>query len=145
MTAGQEGGAHAEAVRRLASAMLRTALVPALVTIAAGAVLAGILAGGAGVRGALVGGAVALASSLATIVMMRWSAPFPVMVAMAVAIGGYVVKLLALLLVMVALGGIEGLHVNALAFTFLAVVLVWAVADVVAFRRTKIPTLVIGE
>lgn len=135
---------HAVSVRRLANAMLRTALVPGLVTVAAGAVIAGLMAGSAGVYGALVGGGIGFASSLLTIVLMRWSADLPVMIVMAVALGGYVLKLMVLLAVMILLGGVAWLHVMSLALTFLATILVWAGAEVAAFKRTKIPTLIMG-
>lgn len=136
---------HAASVRRLAGAMARTALFPALATVAAGALIAGLLAGSAGVSGALVGGAVAFASSLLTLFLMRWSAPLPVMLVMAVALGGYLLKVVGLLVVMVLLGGVGALDVMSLALTFLATVLVWAGAEAVAFRRTRIPTLVMGS
>lgn len=144
-TAGVAGTSHAESVRRLAAAMVRTGLVPGLATVAAGAVIGAVVVGSAGLWGALVGGAVALASSLLTVGLMRFSAELPVQLVMVLALGGYLLKMVALLAVMVALRGVEALHVRSLAFTFLAVVLVWAGSEVVAFKRTRIPTLVIGD
>ena len=40
---------------------------------------------------------------------------------------------------------ITWLHTKSLAFTMLAVVIVWAAMDTVAFRRTKLPTLIISS
>ncbi|HEY8473968.1 MAG TPA: hypothetical protein VIL37_15215 [Natronosporangium sp.] len=134
---------HAQSVLTLASAMLRTALVPALVTVALGAVVATVLVGVDGLLGALTGGAVAFGSSLLTLFLMRWSAGFPVAMVMAVALGGFAVKMIVLLGVMAALRGVDALHPLSLALTFLATVLVWAAAEAVAFRRTKLPTVIV--
>jgi ATP synthase protein I len=135
---------HAQSVLTLASAIVRTALVPVLATIAVGAVAAAMLAGSAGLYGALVGGGVALASSLATILMMRYSAGFPPMFVMAVALGGFALKMFVLLGTMMALRTVDALHPMSLALTFLAAILVWVAAEVFAFRRTKIPTVIVG-
>ena len=124
--------------------MLRTALVPGLATVALGAVAATVLVGAEGLFGALVGGAVAFASSLMTLFLMRWSAGLPVMMVMGVALGGFALKMIVLLGVMIALRGVAALHPMSLALTFLATVLVWAAAEAVAFRRTKIPTVIVG-
>lgn len=142
---GAQGGSHADSVRRLAATMVRIGLLPGLLTVAAGAGIAAVAVGSTGLWGALVGGAVALASSLLTFGLMRWSADLPVQIVMVLALGGYLLKMIALLAVMVALGGVAALHVRSLAFTFLAVVLVWAGTEVVAFKRTRIPTLIIGD
>jgi hypothetical protein len=125
--------------------MLRTAVVPGLVTVAVATGVAAAVAGSAGMAGALVGGGVAVASSLTTIALMRWSADLPVMVVMTVALGGFVFKMLLLLVVMQVLRDVAALHGRSLALTFLATVLVWAAAEAVAFKRTRIPTLIVGE
>lgn len=133
---------HGDVVRTLADTMLRTALPATVVTIVIAAVVATMLNGTAGLWGALVGGVVALASSLATFVMMKQSADLPVMFVMAVALGGYVFKILALLVVMMLLREVDAFHTLSLALTVLAAVMVWAGAEVVAFKRTKIPTII---
>jgi ATP synthase protein I len=139
-----EPNPHAKSVLTLADAMLRTALVPGLVTVALGAVAGTVLVGADGFFGALVGGTVAFGSSLMTLFMMRWSAGLPVMMVMAVALGGFAFKMVVLLVVMIALRGVDALHPMSLALTFLATVLVWAAAEAIAFRRTKIPTVIVG-
>jgi ATP synthase protein I len=138
-----EPNPHAKSVLTLADAMLRTALVPGLVTVAIGAVAATVLVGADGLFGALVGGAVAFASSLMTLFLMRWSAGLPVMMVMGVALGGFALKMIVLLGVMIAFRGVDALHPLSLALTFLATVLVWAGAEAVAFKRTKIPTVIV--
>lgn len=134
---------HAESVRTLAASMLRTALWPGLATVAVAAVVATVFVGTTGLWGALVGGAIAFGSSLLTIVMMRQSADLPVMMVMAIALGGYVFKILVLLIVMILLRGADAIHPMSLALTVLATVMVWAAAELVAFKRTKIPTIII--
>ncbi|MGW3469723.1 hypothetical protein ACWDKQ_14930 [Saccharopolyspora sp. NPDC000995] len=136
---------HAEIVRRLASAMLRTAVWPGVATVAVGAIVATVLVGLPGLIGALVGGVVAFASSLLTIWLMRFTGGMNPHFVMVAALGGYIGKMIVLLVVMTLLGGIDVIHRESLAFTMLATVMVWAGAEVVAFKRTKIPTIVPGN
>ncbi|WP_235999085.1 hypothetical protein [Qaidamihabitans albus] len=133
---------HAEQVLKLADAMLKGALWPGVITVVLAAVVATVWVGVPGLLGALVGGLVAFGSSLATLWMMRKTSAMDPMGVLAVALGGYIFKLLVLLGVMMLLGGIDALHRYALAFTMLAVIIVWAGAEVVAFKRTKIPTII---
>ncbi len=136
---------HGETVTRLADAMLRYALWPAVATVVVGVVLASVLYGTRGGVAALVGGAVAFASSLGTWWLMRRTAALDPMMVMAAALGGFVGKMIVLLLVLMVLREISWLHTQSLAYTMLAVVIVWAAMDTVAFRRTKLPTLIISS
>jgi ATP synthase protein I len=131
-------------VTRLADSMLRHALWPAVATAVAGIVLASVLFGVRGGVSALVGAAVAFASSLATWWLMRRTAALNPVMVMAGALGGFVGKMILLLLVLMVLREISWFHIRSLAYTMLAVVIVWAVMDTVAFRRTKLPTLIIN-
>lgn len=140
----EEVNPHAESVRKLASAMLRTALIPGLVTGVIAVVIATLMVGSSGLYGASIGAVVAFGSSLATIGMMRWSADLPVMMVMSVALGGYVFKVIVLLIVAISLKNVDWVHPMSFALTVLAIILVWAGAELVAFKRTKIPTLIIG-
>ncbi|MEU6642066.1 hypothetical protein ABZ863_05900 [Saccharomonospora sp. NPDC046836] len=133
---------HAEQVQRLADAMLRTALWPAVGVVVTGAVVATVWVGVSGLLGALVGGAVAFASSFATLFMMRKSSAMDPMAVMGIALGGYVFKMLVIFGVMVLLRSVDGLHTLSLALTMMAVILVWAGAEMVAFKRAKIPTII---
>lgn len=133
---------HGDSVRALAAAMLRYGLPTGVVVIVVGAVIAVIVVGMPGLWGALVGGAIGLFLSLLTILLMRQSADLPPMVVMAVAMGGFVVKMVVLLLMVVALKDVQVLHTYALGLTLLASIIAWAAAEVVAFRRTTIPTLI---
>jgi ATP synthase protein I len=134
---------HGEAVTRLADSMLRHALWPAVATMVVGIVVASVLFGVRGGVSALVGGVVAFASSLATWWLMRKTANLNPVMVMTGALGGFVGKMIILLLVLMVLREVTWLHTKSLAYTMLSVVIVWAVMDTVAFRRTKLPTLII--
>lgn len=134
---------HGESVIRLADANLRHALWPGVATVVLGIAAGAIFAGMAGVLGALVGGVVAFASSFATLWLMRKTSHLPPIMVMAAALGGFAGKMVLLLLVMMAVRPIDWLHTESLAYTMLATVIVWAAMETVAFRKTKIPTLVI--
>lgn len=134
---------HGEAVTRLADAMLRYALWPAVATTVIGIVASGVLAGVNGALSALIGAVVAGGSSIGTWWLMRKTAALNPLMLMTAALGGFVGKMIILLLVMMVLREIPFVHVRSLAYTMLAVVIVWAVMDTVAFRRTKLPTLII--
>lgn len=136
---------HGEAVTRLADAMLRYAIWPAAVTMVIGVVVASVMFGAQGGVAALIGGIVAFGSSLATWWLMRKTAAMNPMMVMAGALGGFVGKMIVLLLVLMVLREITWLHTKSLAFTMLAVVIVWAAMDTVAFRRTKLPTLIVNS
>jgi len=136
---------HAESVTKLADAMLRYALWPAVATAVVGIVVASVLYGANGGVAALVGGLVAFGSSIATWWLMRKTAALNPMMVMTGALGGFIGKMIVLLLVLMVLREISWLHTKSLAYTMLAVVIVWAAMDTVAFRRTKIPTLIIDS
>jgi ATP synthase protein I len=135
---------HGEAVTRLADAMLRHAMWPAAAAAVVGIVAGGVLSGVPGAVSALVGAVVAGGSSLATWWLMRRTAAMNPMMLMIAALGGFAGKMIVLLLVMMALRAITWLPIEPLGYTMLAVVIVWAVMDTVAFRRTKLPTLIIN-
>lgn len=134
---------HGEAVTRLADAMLRYAIWPAVATVVIGIVVASVLEGVPGGVSALIGGLVAFGSSMATWWLMRKTAALNPMMVMTGALGGFIGKMIILLLVLMVLREITWLHTESLAYTMLAVVIVWAAMDTVAFRRTKLPTLII--
>ena len=130
---------------RLADAMLRYAIWPAVATVVVGIVVASVLNGVQGGVSALIGGIVAFGSSMATWWLMRKTAAMNPMMVMTGALGGFIGKMIILLLVLMVLREITWLHTESLAYTMLAVVIVWAAMDTVAFRRTKLPTLIISN
>ena len=107
-------------------------------------VLCSVLFGARGGVAALIGGLVAFASSMATWWLMRKTAALNPMMVMTGALGGFFGKMIILLLVLMVFREITWLHAESLAYTMLAVVVVWAAMDTVAFRRTKLPTLIVN-
>jgi ATP synthase protein I len=140
--AAPESNPHTRAMLTLANAMFRYALWPSLGTLVLGVVLFGLLRGGAGALGAAVGGALACVSSLITLALMRATANQGPHIGMAASLGGFVGKLLLLLIVMTLLRGVDALEPKSLGITMVAVVVVAAAAEAVAFRRTKLPTII---
>ncbi|MFD8493412.1 hypothetical protein [Amycolatopsis sp. NPDC059657] len=133
---------HAESVLKLAGAMQKATLVVVPPLIAICAVIFLIAKGTPGLLGALVGGAIALASSLVTIGMMRFSAGMDPMFVMVIALGGYIVKILVLFVALNLLRGVESLQPLALGITMLSVIVIAAAVEVRAYKRTKIPTII---
>lgn len=133
---------HAGSVRTLAAAMLRTGVTLGLAAAAVSMGVAGVLAGWPGLLGAGLGAAVGFVSSLLTIVLMRLTAALPVESLFGAVLGGYLIKVFLLLVVAVPLRGVEQLHPMAFGLTVLAVVVAWAAAEVIAFKRTRIPTII---
>lgn len=133
---------HAQSVLKLANAMLRATLLTVPMVVVPAVVVATWLAGSSGLAGSLTGGGLGFLSSVITIAMMRFCANLPPLFVMVVALGSYVLKLLVLFGVLFVLSDVGALDPKALAFTMAAVVIVAAAAEVRAFQRTKIPTII---
>jgi len=135
---------HTEALQRLAEAMLRwqaKVMVPALVLAV---ILFTVLYGTAGLLGAGIGAVAACGSSLFTFWLMRVSAKHGPHAGLAAALGGFIGKMVILLAVFMPLRGVEAVHSYSLAITMLVGILTAAGADMVAFRKTKLPTIILG-
>ncbi|ASR39657.1 hypothetical protein BAY61_25505 [Prauserella marina] len=118
---------------------MRLSLPLVLVTIG----VATVLADRPGLVGAGFGVVLGFGCSLITITMMRVGATKPAASLMNLALGGYAIKMSLLLVVMLVLKDADGFSRPSLAFGMLVVVVSWAVAEVVAFKTTKTPTLII--
>jgi len=130
--------AEADLTRAQFSAMLRTALVPTLVTGVLAVVLGGILAGAEGAWSAGLGAAlVVVFFSLSLLVMKRTAHLEPVAV-MAVVLATYTAKILALGLAMILLYDAEWLDGQALALSIIACTVVWIAFEMRAFTRLRI-------
>lgn len=134
---------HARSVHRLADAMLswglRISLPLSLLTLG----VAVLVAGAEGLVGGGFGVVLGQGSALVTITMMRMAAARGPNSLLGFALGGYALKMTALLVVMLLLRDVDGFSRPALAFGMLVVVIAWAAGEVVAFQRTKTPTLVV--
>ncbi len=120
---------------------MRVSVPGALITVGV-AILA---AGTPGLLGAGLGVVLGFGSALVTIAMMRMAAPRQPSALMGFALGGYALKMSALLVVMLLLQDVSGFSRPALAFGMLVTVIAWAVAEVVAFRTTKTPTIIVDD
>ncbi|MGW5051935.1 hypothetical protein [Actinokineospora sp. NPDC004072] len=136
---------HAESVRVLAARMARDIMIACGATVAVALVVALIWVGLPGLVGALVGGVIATASAMGTVMLMLRTRALEPMMVMAMALAGYVGKIVILFVVMTLLKGIDGLHSMSVAITMMAVILVAAGAEMRAFKKTKTPTLIIEE
>lgn len=134
---------HARSVHRLADTMLswglRLSLPLSLVTLGVAVLVAGV----DGLVGGGFGIVLGQGSALVTITLMRMAAARGPQSLLGFALGGYALKMTALLVVMLLLRDVEGFSRPALAFAMLVVVVAWAAGEVVAFQRTKTPTLVV--
>jgi hypothetical protein len=136
---------HAKSVYALADAMLRWGLRLSLPLVLLTVGVSTISVGQPGLVGAGFGAALGYGSSLVTITMMRIAATRPPSALMSLALGGYAIKMGALLVVMLLLRDVDTFSRPALAFGMLTTVVAWAGAEVVAFRTTKTPTLVVAR
>lgn len=134
--------AHAQSVRLLATAMFRTGVRFGAIATAGSLLVATMMAGWAGFWGAAVGTGLGFLSSLATIGLMRLGAAMPAQALFGAVMGGYAVKIGLLMVVALPLRRVEQLEPLALGLSVLAVVFAWVIAEVVAFRRTPIPTII---
>ncbi|WP_447004041.1 hypothetical protein ACRAKI_31050 [Saccharothrix isguenensis] len=128
---------HEAVVERLAGEMFRGAMWAALVTVA---ICLAVWTGVAGVTGlvsALIGGVIACLSSVGTLVLMRKTAALPVQFIMVAALGGFMGKLILLVGVMFLLRAFPALHVNALALTTVATIVVTTFMEVRASKRSR--------
>jgi hypothetical protein len=133
---------HARSVLRLAAAALRATLLWGGVTTLVGTVVFGAVYGVAGAAGAAVGGAVAVVAALMTLWLMWVTARLGPQTVLLASLGGFAVKMMVLLVVMMSLRGVSALRPNALAITMIVGILVTAGAETMAFRRTRIPTVI---
>jgi ATP synthase protein I len=128
---------HAKVVQRLADEMFKAAVWVALGTFAAGVVVSTIIWGTGGLYGALIGGAIACASAVATLVLMRKTADLDPMFVMVAALGGFTGKLIVLFAALLLLRGQEWLEPKALGITMVVTVLVTAYMEARASKRTR--------
>jgi len=134
---------HAGVVRGLAGAMLRGALIPTVAAVVLGIVVFGVLYGVQGAVGALVGGLVVCASSLATLWLMHRTAALELHFVMAAALGGFMLKMLVLLGVMLLLRQVPFLDARSVAYTMIATILVAAAAEARASKKNRTPNVIL--
>jgi ATP synthase protein I len=128
---------HELVIQRLAGEMLRGAAWAALGTFAAGIVVSTVIWGTEGLYGSLIGGVIAIASSLATLLLMHKTAALDPMFVMVAALGGFMGKLIVLLAAVILLRGQDWLEPKALGITLVATVLVTSFLEARASKRSR--------
>ncbi|WP_035913245.1 hypothetical protein [Lentzea aerocolonigenes] len=128
---------HELVVQRLAGEMFRAAAWAALGTFVLGVVVSTVIWGTAGLIGSLIGGAIAIASSLVTLLLMRKTAALDPMFVMVAALGGFTGKLMVLLLAVILLRNQQWLEPKALGITLVATVLVTSWLEARASKRSR--------
>ena len=102
-----------------------------------GVVVSTVIWGTAGLVGSLIGGAIAIGSSLATLLLMRKTAALDPMFVMVAALGGFMGKLIVLLLAVILLRNQPWLEPKALGITLVATVLVTSFLEARASKRSR--------
>lgn len=128
---------HELVIQRLAGEMFRAAVWAALGTFALGVVVSTVIWGTEGLYGSLIGGVIAIASSLATLLLMRKTAALDPMFVMVAALGGFMGKLIVLLAAVILLRGQDWLEPKALGITLVATVLVTSWLEARASKRSR--------
>jgi hypothetical protein len=120
------------------AAMLRTALVPTLVTGVGAVVLGGLLGGSKAAWSAALGAALVVVFFSLSLLVMRQTAHLQPIAVMSVVLATYTVKILALGVAMVLLRDASWLSGQALALSIIACTLVWLAFEMRAFTKLRI-------
>jgi hypothetical protein len=135
---------HAKTVLTVAAAMQKATLIAVPPVVLVSTIVFLVLRGAPGLFGGLIGGALAILSSLATLGMMKFSAGMDPMFVMVIALGGYLFKIILLFGALTLLKGVTGISPTAVGITLLAAIIAAAAVEVRAYKRTKVPTIIIG-
>ncbi|GLY54441.1 hypothetical protein Lesp01_80970 [Lentzea sp. NBRC 102530] len=128
---------HELVVQRLAGEMFRAAAWATLGTFVVGVAVSTVIWGTPGLFGSLIGGAIAIVSGLATLLLMRKTAALDPMFVMVAALGGFMGKLIVLLLAVILLRNQSWLEPKALGITLVATVLVTSYLEARASKRSR--------
>jgi ATP synthase protein I len=138
LPAGQE-----QTLLALAAAMRRGVLAVAVAVGVPAVVVAGVVAGLPGALSALAGVVLAVAASLFTLWVMRRTAAREPKAVMIASMGGFIQKMIFLLVGLFLLGRVEGLHRMSLALAVIAVLIATTAAEGWAGYRLR--TLIVDE
>jgi ATP synthase protein I len=100
-------------------------------------VLSAVLVGTKGLVGALIGVAVVIVFFGISIVVVGWAARISPPAMMIAALSSFLVKIVALAVVVSSLNGTTAFSTRALGFTAIACVLVWSAAQVIVAMRVR--------
>jgi len=136
--AGEAVPSHAEQSREQFSAMLRTALLPTLVTGVGAVLLAALLGDSKQAWSAALGAALVIVFFSLSLLVMRQTAHQEPIAVMAVVLATYTGKILALGVVMIVLRDASWLSGQALALSIIACTVVWLAFEMRAFTKLRI-------
>jgi ATP synthase protein I len=119
--------------------ILRRSALATAPAAAAMIVLSGIIGGGKGLIGALLGVGLVIVFFGIDALALNWAARRSPQVMMVTAFSTYLVKIVALLILVAKYGGTTAFNGRLFAFTVIVCVLVWTTAQVLISARLKVP------
>ncbi|MDR7301145.1 hypothetical protein [Haloactinomyces albus] len=128
-------------VLRFVTAMLRPALWSTVAVGLLTVLVASLLSGFPGAVGAAFGALLVIACCWFNIVAMRWTAKAQPVTVMAVAIGCYCGKFVALLTLLLVLADTTLFDIRAFALAILVAAVVWTAGELVGFLRARVATI----
>ncbi|GAA2289234.1 hypothetical protein GCM10010149_40050 [Nonomuraea roseoviolacea subsp. roseoviolacea] len=117
--------------------VLKSAAIPTLAVGAIAAVVALMVAGGKGALGAVVGTLLVGVFFSVSVVAVSYAAKVSPQVMAMAAMGSYLVKVVAVMLMLVAFGDTGAWHPKAFAWSVVLCTIVWTAFEVRAFVKTK--------
>jgi ATP synthase protein I len=118
--------------------VVRWSIAPTSVVAAVAVVLCAVLGGAKGTYGALIGVAVVAAFFGISILVVGRAAKISPGAMMTAALGSYIVKIIAFMIVLALLKHSTAFNGRMLGFTAFACILTWCAAQVVTMMRTKV-------
>ncbi|MBP2705197.1 hypothetical protein JOL79_15380 [Microbispora sp. RL4-1S] len=117
--------------------VLKGAAVPTLIVGLVAVVVAAFAIGAKGALGAGIGLVLVAAFFTVGLAVVSWAGRVSPMAMMAAAVVGYVVKVLALMLLMIAIDGVSAFDTKSLALTVVACTLAWTAGEMRGFMKLK--------
>lgn len=117
--------------------VVRWSIALTSVVAAVAVLLCAVLGGAKGTYGALIGVGVVTVFFGISIVVVGWAAKIGPMAMMAAALGSFLVKVVAFMIVLVAIGHSTAFNGRMLGFTALACILAWSASQVITSVKLK--------
>ena len=117
--------------------VVRWSLALTSVVAAVAVVLGAVFGGAKGTYGALIGVGVGAVFFGISIVAVGWAAKVSPMAMMVAALGSFIVKIVAFMIVLVAIGHSTAFNGRTLGFTALACILAWSASQVITSMKLK--------
>jgi len=117
--------------------VVRWSLALTSVVAAVAVLLCAVFGGAKGTYGALIGVGVVAVFFGISIVAVGWAAKVSPMAMMVAALGSFIVKIVAFMIVLVAIGHSTAFNGRTLGFTALACILAWSASQVITSMKLK--------